>query len=201
MKKIILLSFLILILSLTVNAQEDKIGLSVGVGGAHLSVNPVNGDKENGLGVNIYFGVLYNFNKTIGVGLELNSNFAVIGRFIGADTKVSNINAFIARGKCSFGDNHVIPYLGILVGLYEIRPGRITFQIPNFVVDLESKITVGFAPEVGIQFGHLQFSTSYHKLGMYKSEFLDPINGNPVSIESYYRIWQLNVGYTFGVSN
>ncbi|MCK5207227.1 MAG: outer membrane beta-barrel protein [Cyclobacteriaceae bacterium] len=197
MKKIILLSSLILMLIFTVKAQENQISLSIGVGGAHLSVKPVNGDKEDGLGVNIYFGVLYNFNKTIGIGLEINSNFAMIGRFIGADTKVSNINAFLARGKYSFGDSHVIPYLGVLAGLYEIRPGRITFQIPNFVVDLESKITLGFAPEVGIQFGHLQFSTSYHKLGIYKSEFLDPISGNPVSIESNYRMWQYNIGFIF----
>ncbi len=197
MKKIILPSFLILILNLYVKAQENQISLSVGIGGAHLSVKPVNGEKEDGLGVNIYFGVLYNFNKTFGVGLELNSNFAVIGRFIGVDTKVSNINAFIVRGKYSFGDSDIIPYLGILAGLYEIRPGRLTLHSQNFVVDLESKITVGFAPEVGIQFGHLQFSTSYHKLGIYKSEFLNPISGNPVSIEEKYRIWQFNVGLTF----
>ncbi len=196
MKKSVLLVAILLGAVITSNAQANKFSLGLGFGGSSAS-SKSDGTSESGFGFNGYLNGMYNISGNLSVGLEYNSNFAVIANndVVDLDFSATKINGILAKGKYAFGDGGVNPYFGVMAGLYTIAPGSITSTgLTGVGIVFEKKTSFGFAPEVGIELGAFQLATSYHFVGKYSSEVAN------TTVETTYALWQFNIGWNIGIA-
>ncbi len=190
MKKILILSMLILCVIFATNAQDKKMSIGVGFGGAAASDKDDSGLRDNGFGINFYLNVMYNINPNLTVGFEYNSSGVVIGDLAGLAIKATSINGNLLKAKYFFSEGGVRPFVGVMAGLYGIRPGIV--DVDGVVaLTLKRKMSFGFAPEIGVHLGSFQIATSYHFPGTYKSEIAGI---GDIS----YNVWQFNIGWNIG---
>ncbi len=191
MKKLLILSTLILCVIFATNAQDKKMSIGIGFGGAAASDKDATGIKDSGFGINFYLNVMYNVSPKLSVGLEFNSSGVVIGDLDGATIKATSINGNLLKAKYFLGDGRVKPFVGLMTGLYGIRPGIVDSNTA-VALSLNRKMSFGFAPEIGIYLSSFQIATSYHFPGTYKSEIAGI---GDIS----YNVWQFNIGWNIGL--
>lgn len=189
MKKLFLMTVVFLSIVFIGKAQDKKISIGLGIGGASVSAD-ANGIKGSGIGLNFYLNGMYNLTSNLSAGIEYNSSAAVVA-IDGLDSdglKATGITGILAKGKYSIGDGGVRPYAGAMLGMYTLTPPEITI---NGVVQPtgDKKTNFGFAPEIGVQFGGFQIGTSYHFPGKSAE------NAGDVS----YKVWQFNIGWNIGL--
>lgn len=191
----ILLLIVILCVIIVSNAQDNKMSLGIGGGGAYTSAKDNDAVKDSGFGVNIYLNGMYNVSANISAGIEYNYRIVVIfpGAGIDLDKKITNITSILAQVKYAFGDGNTKPFVGIMAGLYIINRKSIAVEL-----GFDRKSVFGFAPEVGIQAGSLQFAVSYHLPGKYKSHNFD-LSLIPIPVETRYTIVQFNIRKDIGL--
>lgn len=177
---------------------QDKVG-SIGFGLGGASVAEVGHDLGAGFGFNGYLNCLFNINDHISTGIELNGNSAFIlgGGTSGLKIETTAINGILAKGKYVFSNNRSAPFIGIMAGIYNIKPGGVEAPID---LEFDKKTTFGFAPEFGGHFNSFQLSTSFHFPGKYKTDRPNS-NGGTTSFELQYFIWQFNLGWNIGFGN
>lgn len=190
---------LILFVVFAGKAQDKRASIGLGFGGASVSSSPAEGEKDSGFGINFYINGMYNINSNISAGIEYNSNLAVVGSLSGAEVKATRINGILAKGIYLLSEGKTRPYAGAMLGMYSLQPGSVTLGGTGVGVVFEKKRSFGFAPEVGIQLGSFQISTSYHVIGKYSSDFVNVLEGSTTTIETNYNIWQFNIGWNIGL--
>lgn len=188
------------------HGQEKKASIGLGVGGGATFANELAGTNDSGPGVNFYINGMYNVNENIAIGLEYNGNASVIfgSNSNSFDFKPTVINGFLAKGKYLFDGDRAKPFVGLMLGAYNITPGEVEFAfilIPiALVIEFEKLTTFGFAPEFGVELGAFQLATSVHFPGKYKAELPDG-NGGNILIETRFTIWQFTLGWNIGFGN
>jgi hypothetical protein len=191
MKRFWILSTLILCVLFTTNAQDKKMSIGLGFGGAAASNKDDAGVKDSGFGINFYANVMWNLNPKLTVGLEFNGSVVVIGGLDGTTIEATSINGNLLKAKYFLGDGGTVkPFVGVMTGIYGIRPSVVDSN-GAAALTLERKISFGFAPEIGIQLGSsFQIATSYQFPGTYKSDTIGDIS---------YNVWQFNIGWNIGL--
>jgi len=189
MKKVVWISLAMLCIVFISKAQDKKISIGLGFGGASVSAEQ-NGVQGSGVGINYYLNGMYNVTSNISAGLEYNSSGAVVV-FDGGNSdglKVTGVTGILAKGKYTFGDGGVKPFGGLALGMYTLTPPEVTL---NGVVQPtgDKKTNIGFAPEVGVQFGSFQIAASYHFPGT------SAVNSGEVT----YKLLQFNIGWNIGL--
>ena len=196
MKRILFVLICITFMSVDVSAQDKKASFGLGVGGASASAKDLDGIKDKGFGFNFYINAMYNISDNLSAGFEYNANAVVIGSIdpsFNAELKATRLNGYLLKGRYYLGTGSARPFGGVMVGLYNIKPGEISSTTGSLSILLDPKIVFGFAPEVGVVFNNFQLATSYHFPGKYKGE----ISGT--AIESTYSMWQFNIGWNIGL--
>ncbi len=191
MKRVLLFTLVMAGVVFSATAQDKKMSIGIGFGGASASNKDDTGIRNSGFGINFYLNVMYNVNSKLSVGLEYNGSGVVIGDLNALAVEATSINANLLKAKYFLGDGGVKPFVGIMTGIYGIRPGIVDLN-GNAALTLQRKISFGFAPEIGIHLGSFQIATSYHFPGSYKSE----IAGIG---DIRYNVWQFNVGWNIGL--
>ncbi len=200
MKKIVLVFAASMMIAFAGLAQDKKMSIGLGFGGASAAGKDADGTKENGFGFNFYLNGMYNINENFSAGLEYNGNAVVIGDFDGGDVEATAIRGILAKAKYAFGEGRTRPFIGLMAGMYTITPGTITANNSSIGLVFPKATTFGFAPEVGIQLGAFQFATSYHLPGKYK-ESISFDGGDPIELETTYSVWQFNIGWNIGIGS
>jgi len=195
MKKVLLFSLVMASVVFSSQAQDKKMSIGIGFGGASASDKDDAGLKDSGFGINFYANVMYNLSSKLSVGLEYNGSGVVIGDFDGATTlKATSINGNLLKAKYFLGEGRKKFFVGAMVGLYGIRPSLVIVDdlTGDVALTLDRKMSFGFAPEIGIHLGSFQIATSYHFPGTYKSDFASVGNIK-------YSVWQFNIGWNIGL--
>jgi len=191
MKKVLLFTVVMMSVVFASHSQDKKMSIGIGFGGAAASDKDDTGIKDSGFGINFYLNVMYNINANLSVGLEYNGSGVVIGDLDGATLKATSINGNLLKAKYFFGEGGVKPFVGVMAGLYGIRPGIVDAN-GTAALTLQRKMSFGFAPVIGVHLGSFQIATSYHFPGTYKSEIAGI---GDIS----YNVWQFNIGWNIGL--
>ena len=192
MKKILLLSFLMLSFVFSSHAQDKKmtIGFGPSIMFDEFPILPFIFDDHNptvylGLYSNTY--VLYNFNDKISAGFEYNINIP-IDNFWDQYYGLFFTSAFSAKFRCTFGSGIPRFFLGIGTGMYQFIYLRKKNVANTFETNIISRnVTYSIIPELGVKINNFQISTSWHFTG-------DDIFFGAMII-------QTGVGWNFGVIN
>lgn len=183
-------------------AQLNVGSIGLGLGGSIVTETGVNDNSASaGFGFNYYLNLMFTVDRHFSAGLELNGNAAILTGVstTGLKFEATELNGILAKGKYVFEGSTTKPYLGLMAGIYNIKPGsvEITFFTNPVNVDFEKRTTFGFAPEFGLQVKSFQIAFSAHFPGSYKLTVPDG-QGGTVDLENRYRIWLVNLGWNIG---
>lgn len=144
MKKILLAMAIVAAAAIAGNSQDKK--WNIGIGGG-VAVPTSVAAELNKTGFNTFANVTYSITPKLAVGGEYNIT-SLSGKTIeGFDLGTSNISAFLVKGRYTFTQQGLRPYLALNLGWYrpEVDPGEF-----------------GYSGDAGIQYGSVSLAVRYH---------------------------------------
>ncbi|NLR92747.1 MULTISPECIES: outer membrane beta-barrel protein [Flammeovirga] len=165
MKKLSII-LLLSLFSLTSFAQ-DKL-LNLGFGGGVSSVSAKEGDLSmNGIGGNYHINLFYNITPKLSVGAEYGGTVSVLAPkdMSSSDFEATSFSNISGKVLYHFGESKVRPYVGFGLGSYKVAPGKFDPKNPQGFdfgnQDIETTTTIGYAPEIGVDFGWFGLAAIY----------------------------------------
>lgn len=162
MKKF-LYTALLVVVALTLNAQDKKVNIGFGGG-----ISKGQGDLKDAVngGVDGYLNCTYNFAPKLAAGLEYNSSVFVGISVGGTDLKATKVSAVLLKGVYYLTETKVRPYAALMTGLYMSKIGTIgSDALGNPVSEYLSKTKFGGGLELGLKIKWFNIGVGYHNLG------------------------------------
>ncbi len=164
LKKLLLLSSILIITVNIGSAQTKKLNIGLGFGST-LYINEIptaNFDFPYDIytGLNFYANILYKFDQTISTGMKYNlvlpSDFDINSSSFG----FKNLSGYLAKIKYSFKGVGVRMYLAFLPGIYRFNYNKYSNNYYSKIKTHESAF--GFASQFGFRINTFQINTSFH---------------------------------------
>ena len=160
MKKLSLLSLLVLCAGLVASAQEYK-PFKVGVG---LGYAITTGEGAQG-GVLLYLEPAYRVSDPLLVGIRLES--AIVTRGFSEDVSsvsidVAGIGSYTVFGQYYFSNNTFRPFVGAGLGLYSLAAVSVDAGAFGSGTAVEAGTKFGFYPRVGFDLGHFNLAVDFN---------------------------------------
>ncbi len=158
MRKIIVLSLLIFVVSTALKAQVTPFKFEIG----GLYGIPADKDAYTA-GVGFYAHPSYYLGDKIDVGVK--AEFVVIGSadVAGANVSISAIGSYLATCNYYFTVSKVRPYVGVGAGIYTLGSASVTDNLGNSA-EINFGDKYGVAPKVGLDLGHFTLNVAYNMI-------------------------------------